>query len=161
MALDGPTVISYLILAIIAGIIGAFMSYIIIRLQKFKERRNFDHEAVLKSLTENSKITRGDGAAIYHDQPTTSGPARKMIYSLKEDPKTKKKVLHLEYEDLPMPKAKPKKATPNPKLKKEEIKKEDPKAEIKKEEIPTPPQDISKVDYSKVLNTPKVEESED
>lgn len=95
-------IIAYIIIGVIGIVFGAVVSRIVSRLQQMKASRNFDHEKVFESLTKDGKV--------YYDQPETNGPARKMIFSLKEDPKTGKKILHQDFEDYVPPKEEKKKA---------------------------------------------------
>lgn len=117
-------IIAYIIIGVIGIFLGSLISWIISKLQRMKEVRNFDHEKVFENLTKDGKI--------YYDQPETNGPARKIIFSLEDDPKTGKKILHQDFEDYIPPKKEKKK---HPKKTKGKTKKATP---VKEKASPKP-----------------------
>lgn len=122
-------IIVYIIVGVIGIVFGALVSRIVNRLQQMKDNRHFDHEKVFESLTKDGKI--------YYDQPETNGPARKIIFSLKEDPKTGKKILHQDFEDYVPPKEENKKDSK--KTKNKVVKKKESKSEVSKDPIKKAP----------------------
>lgn len=85
-----------LVIAIISMAFGGIISKILTRRKNRKFEKSLTPEFIYKKLTENNKT--------FIDQPTHADmPARKMKFSLQDDPVTGKKTLVIDYENVVVP----------------------------------------------------------